>query len=811
MALLSLPVDEVLPELWAALEGGNRVILEAPPGAGKSTQVPLFLLPKLPGRILMLEPRRLAARSLARYLASRLGEKPGQTIGYRTRTDSAVGPGTRLEIVTEGILVRRLQNDPELDGISLVIFDEFHERNLVGDLALALALDVQEGLRDDLKLLVMSATLEGERLRRFLEPCARVQSQGRSFPVDIRYQAPKPNQPWLGLCESVVLNTLAAEPGSMLVFLPGGGEIRRLAQNLEGRLAEDIDCYPLYGDLDKGLQDAAIAPPKPGRRKLVLATPIAETSLTIEGIRLVVDAGWCRRPMLDGATGMSQLKLCRISQASATQRAGRAGRLEPGIAIRLWGESQQQSLAQHSPPEILEADLGPLALELAQWGTEPGQLHWLDSPPAKPWREAQQLLDQLDALEAGKITAAGRAMARLGCHPRLAHMLTQVAQEAARDLKEACLLAALLEERDPFASWDSDIASRLPMLGKHAIARQAERYQRQLKAQGDADWSLGAMLSLAYPERIARQVAPGRYRLAMGRGAVLAEGDRLWGCPWLVVAQMSGDKGDALIRLAAPVDEDDWRALHERHIRWQPRLDWEGERLVAQQEERYGALVLASKPLADLSREDKVKALCDWLRRQGSQSLPWDEGARQLQLRIQCAALWLPGEPWPLVDDDSLMAALEDWLGPYLGEIRSKGALAKLDLAQALRGLLPWPLPKLLDDKLPSKLLVPTGQHFALEYRPDEPPVLSVPIQALYGQLASPTLCDGAVTVTCALLSPARRPLQVTRDLAGFWAGSYSEVRKEMRGRYPKHDWPEDPANAKPTRFTKKRQQSENQ
>ncbi|WP_123420346.1 ATP-dependent helicase HrpB [Gallaecimonas pentaromativorans] len=803
----SLPVDEVLPQLTSALAQHSRLILEAPPGAGKSTQVPLHLLKTLGGAIIMLEPRRLAARSLARYMASILGEKPGQTIGYRTRTDSAVGPETRLEIVTEGILVRRLQSDPELDGVSLVIFDEFHERNLTGDLALALAMDVQAGLRDDLKLLVMSATLDGDRLEKLLSPCARVQSLGRSFPVQLRYQAPKVNQPWLGLCGSVVVNTLAEEPGSMLVFLPGGGEIRRLAADLEGRLPADVDLYPLYGDLDKALQDEAIAPPKAGRRKLVLATPIAETSLTIEGIRLVVDSGWCRRPMLDVATGMSQLKLCRISQASATQRAGRAGRLEPGIAIRLWGESQQQSLSAQTPAEIVEADLAPLVLELAQWGvSDPATLNWLDLPPPRPWREAVKLLAQLDAIDEGRISAQGRAMARLGCHPRLAHMLTQVAAEAGSSLKEASLLAALLEERDPFPGWDADIEGRLSALGKHTIARQAERYQRQLKGKGQERWSLGAMLSLAYPERIAMAVAPGRYRLAMGRGAKLAEGDRLWGSPWLVVAQMSGDKGDALIRLAAAVNLDDWQALHSRHLYWQARLDWEGERLTAQEEQRYGELVLATRPLASLTEQQRVTALCDWLRRQGMGALPWDEASRQYQTRILCARQWLPGEPWPDVSDDALLGNLESWLGPYLGEVRSKQALAKLDLRQALESYLAWPLPQTLAQKLPGRLEVPTGQQFALEYRLEEPPVLSVPIQALYGQLASPTLCDGQVVVTCALLSPARRPLQVTRDLAGFWAGSYKDVRKEMRGRYPKHEWPEDPANAKPTRFTKNRQ-----
>ncbi|WP_192954706.1 ATP-dependent helicase HrpB [Gallaecimonas mangrovi] len=807
----SLPVDEVLPQLTSAIAEHQRLILEAPPGAGKSTQVPLRLLKVLSGTIIMLEPRRLAARSLARYMASTLGEKAGQTVGYRTRTDSAVSADTRLEVVTEGILVRRLQTDPELEGVSLVIFDEFHERNLTGDLALALALDVQSGLRDDLKILVMSATLDGERLHTMLAPCARIQSQGRSFPVDVRYLAPKVNQPWLGLCSAVVLSTLASEPGSMLVFLPGGGEIRRLAADLGARLPDDVDLYPLYGDLDKALQDAAIAPPGNGRRKLVLATPIAETSLTIEGIRLVIDSGWCRRPLLDVATGMSQLKLCRISQASATQRAGRAGRLAPGIAIRLWGESQQQSLSAQTPPEILASDLAPLALELAQWGIhEPAQLAWLDLPPTRPWAEACKLLGQLDALEDGRITKAGRQMARLGCHPRLAHMLTLVAEQAGPSLKQAALMAALLEERDPFSQWDSDIEGRLTALGKHPIARQSERYLRQLRPHGEVRWSLGAILSLAYPERIAVEVSPGRYRLAMGRGARLAEGDRLWGTPWLVVAQMSGDKGDATIRLAAAVAEDDWQALHQRHIHWQPRLDWQGERLVAQQEQRYGALVLATKALPNLDDGQRTAALCDWLRRQGAQALPWDDASRQLQTRILCAKQWLPHMPWPDVSDEALLDTLESWLGPYLSTVKSKQALTKVDLRQAMEAALPWPLPKELARLLPTRLEVPTGQQFALEYRLDEAPVLSVPMQALYGQTASPTICDGKVVVTCALLSPARRPLQVTRDLAGFWAGSYSEVRKEMRGRYPKHDWPEDPANASPSRFTKKRQQREN-
>lgn len=807
----SLPVDAVLPELLAAVDTHQRIMLEAPPGAGKSTQVPLALLAHLEGTIIMLEPRRLAARSLARYLASLRGEQPGQSIGYRTRSDSAVSAQTRLLIVTEGILIRLLQKDPFLEGVALVIFDEFHERNLPGDLALALTMDVQQGLREDLKLLVMSATLDGARLAEHLAPCARIQSNGRSFPVALRYQPPRANQPWLTLCQQTVLQLLAEEPGSMLVFLPGGGEIRRLASLLEGQLPSDVVLFSLYGDLDKKQQDAAIAPPEAGQRKVVLATPIAETSLTIEGIRLVVDSGWCRRPQLDPATGMSQLKLCRISQASATQRAGRAGRLAPGIAVRLWGESQQQSLAAQSPADISQADLTSTALEVALWGAS--ALPWLEPPPEKPWQEAKALLRQLDALQGDNLTAAGRAMAQLACHPRLAHMLTTVASQAPGSLREACYLAALLEERDPFHQWDSDLDPRLQALQRAPqIRRQGERYWQQLGgARTGKQCSLGAMLVLAYPERLAQQVAPGRYRLAMGRGARLAEDDRLWGSPWLVVANMTGSQGDQHIRLAAAVDEAHWRALLSHHIHWHPRLDWQADGLIAQQEARYGALVLDTRPLNTLTSEQKVAALCDGLRRQGLPALPWNSAAEQLRLRVALAAELLPEHPWPDMSDGNLLAKLEHWLGPFLGQVSRPAALAKVDLLAALRAWLPWPLPALLDEKLPVKLTVPTGQTVTLEYRAGQAPLLSVPIQALYGQLNSPTLCDGKVTVTCALLSPARRPLQVTGDLAGFWAGSYSEVRKEMRGRYPKHEWPADPANAQPTRYTKKRQQRESQ
>ncbi|WP_341501978.1 ATP-dependent helicase HrpB [Gallaecimonas sp. GXIMD4217] len=810
-----LPVNAILPELLAKLAGQSRFVLEAPPGAGKSTQVPLALLkaPELAGQsILMLEPRRLAARSLARYLASCLGEKPGQSVGYRTRQDSAVGPDTRLEIVTEGILVRRLQHAPLLEGVGMVIFDEFHERNLQGDLALALSLDVQQGLRDDLKLLVMSATLEGARLAEHLGGAVRLQSQGRSYPVAIRHVAPRANQRWLDLCRGQILGALAAEPGSVLVFLPGGREIRYLARDLEGQLPDDVDCYPLFGDLDRRLQDQAIAPPEPGRRKLVLATPIAETSLTIEGIRVVIDSGWCRRPKVDPGTGLTRLETVRISQASSTQRAGRAGRLEPGVAVRLWGESQQQSLAPQDQPEILEAELSALVLELAAWGTgDPAQLDWLDAPPAKAVQAARTLLQALDAIDdQGRISAQGRAMARLGCHPRLAHMLCWTERRAGGSIREASLLAALLEEKDPFPNWDADIEGRLAQIkASSPIGRQAQHYQRRLKAQNDYRAEPGLLLAMAFPERVAREVAPGRYRMASGRAARLAEGDRLWGQPHLVVAAASDSGGDGLIRLAAPLALATWLPEVQGHLAWQPRLDWDKQagRLLAVEELRFGQLVLETRPLKSLTDEQRSQALCDWIRRQGLQVLPWDDGCRQLQARVQCARDWLAEESWPDLGDQALLTTLEDWLGPFLGSVRKQADLQKLPLLDALKAALPWPLPKRLDEALPRKLTVPTGQSFAIDYVPGQAPALSVPIQAMYGQLDSPRVADGKVVVTLALLSPARRPLQITTDLAAFWAGSYAEVRKEMRGRYPKHEWPDDPAQAKPTRFTKKQQQ----
>lgn len=823
---MKFPIDAVLPQLLGTLRHHSNAVLQAPPGAGKTTRVPLALLDEAwlqGGRIIMLEPRRLAARNAAHFMAASLGEPVGGQVGYRVRLDSQVGPETRIEVVTEGILTRMLQDDPTLEGVGLVIFDEFHERSLQADLGLALCLESQAALRPDLKLLVMSATLDGAATARALGDAPVISSAGRSHPVALNYRplpARASRQQLLQHVCAVTLEALDQEDGSALVFLPGAAEIRQVEQRLRNsNLGTEVLIAPLYGELSLADQERAIRPPPPGQRKVVLATNIAETSLTIEGIRLVIDSGLARQPRFEPGTGLTRLETVNISQASAEQRRGRAGRLEPGVCYRLWPEGQAR-LDQRSA-EILEADLAPLALELARWGCrDPAQLTWLDPPPAASYQQAQGLLRRLDALDgAGRITPHGQAMAALPLHPRLAHMVLR--GEALGAGQMACQLAALLSERDPLRrsdEQDSDVHSRLALLqdpqrakghGLGRIQQAARQLQRQLGVGADEpDLGLaGVLLGFAYPDRIAqrRPGSAGRYRLANGRGAAFTAHEALANAPWLVIAALAAGQTEARIFLAAAIDQDQiethFATLIEAHteVAWDPRE----QAVRARRQRRLDALVLADKPWPDADPEQVRSALLQGIAETGLQCLPWDRRSRQWQQRVQFLHRLEPTQ-WPDVSDAALGASLAQWLGPFLTGMSRLSHLSRLDLQAALDALLPWPQQRRLEELAPTHMTVPSGSRIALDYAND-PPVLAVRLQEMFGAGDTPTIAGGRVRLLLHLLSPAQRPLQVTQDLEGFWAGSYAEVRKEMKGRYPKHYWPEDPRQAAPTRHAKPR------
>ena len=830
----------------------HAVVLEAPPGAGKTTAVPLALYQSewLQGQsILMLEPRRLAARAAASYMAHLLGEVVGQTVGYRVRMDSQVSSQTRIEVVTEGILTRRLQRDPELAGVGLVIFDEFHERNLHSDLALALCRDVQQGLREDLRLLVMSATLDGERIAALLE-APRLRSEGRSYPVDIRYLAPQPGQRMEVATAMAVRQAVADEQGDVLVFLPGTGEIRRCEQLL--RDLGSVVCTPLYGDLPLTAQQAAIEPDRQGRRKVVLATAIAETSLTIEGIGVVIDSGWQRLARFDPNSGLGRLETVRVSHAAATQRAGRAGRLGPGVCYRLWGEGIQRGLLPFNSPEMLEADLAPLALELAQWGiADPGQLSWLDPPPAAALAQARKLLTELEALDTtGRITPMGQQMLRWPLHPRLAHMLvraTELADQSPQALAWlpalACDLAALLSERDPLRrqhdEQDPDLALRVEALqalrrnGADAasrlgadpracklIERNAAQWRRQLQRTACNDpfdhGLLGLLLALAYPDRIARrrEGGEGRYLLANGRGARMPTA-RLAQPDWLVAAVLDGAGSEARIWLAAGLDESVLQQYFASRIQCESEIYWDRQTqaVVAAQRCRIGEVILSQRPLhGRLEPQAMLAAMLDGIRSIGLEGLPWDDEARQLQARVCSLHHWLaassvsPGPVWPDLSGVWLAAHLEQWLAPYLTGLGRREHLQRLDMQAILRAQLDWLQQQQLEAQAPTHVTVPSGSRKRLHYQTDgTPPVLAVKLQELFGLSETPRIAGGRIPLTLHLLSPAQRPIQVTQDLASFWNNTYAEVKKELKGRYPKHPWPDDPMQAVPTARAKPR------
>ncbi|HUK09148.1 MAG TPA: ATP-dependent helicase HrpB [Stellaceae bacterium] len=833
-----LPAAETVPALRDALDRKGVALLQAPPGSGKTTLVPLALLGERwlgERRIVMLEPRRLAARAAARRMASMLSEAVGATVGYRTRLDSRIGTSTRIEVVTEGILIRQLQEDPSLEGTGLLIFDEFHERSLDGDLGLALALESRRALRPELRLLVMSATLDIAAVAELMGGAPVISGEGRRFSVDLRYlDRPAPEQLEAAVV-AAVRGALGRERGSLLVFLPGLREIRRVERRLaEIDLASDVLVAPLYGDLAPAAQDAAIAPAPPGRRKIVLATSIAETSLTIEGVRVVIDSGLARRPRFDPRTGMTRLVTSRVSQAAAEQRRGRAGRIEPGICYRLWPEQEQTALAAHTQPEVMDADLAPLALELACWGArDPLALAWLDPPPAAAFAQAMTLLRELGAVDAaGGVTAHGRDMGALGFHPRLVHMMLRARESDTAPT--AAAIAAVLSERDVIrarpGARDSDLRLRLEMLqegvGRHSLPpglaldrgaiERARDLQRQwcrslgVRVEPIEPSAAGRVLALAYPDRLAQRRSGiiGSFRLANGAGAALAAGDPLANEEFLAVAELDGDPRNARIFLAAPVTraeiEQDFADAIERVdlIAWDERE----EAVLARHQERLRALVLSDAPLRDPPQEHVRAALIAALRNRGVIALPWSEAAIQLRNRVRFVRT-LPGESerWPDITDTALIDRLDEWLGPVVTGITRLGQITPFHLDQGLAAMLSFEQRRRLDELAPTHVTVPSGSRVPIDYGAGDVPVLAVRLQELFGLAETPAIARESVPLLLHLLSPAGRPLQVTRDLRGFWRSSYRQVRSEMRGRYPKHPWPDDPLTAPPTRRTKRR------
>lgn len=828
----ALPIEHVLPALYQALEQSSSVVLQAPPGAGKTTRVPLALLHAswLQGRrILMLEPRRLAARAAARRMASTLGEAVGGTVGFRVRGESRVGAATRIEVVTEGILTRLLLDDATLDRYGALLFDEFHERGIHADLGLALTLQTQELLRPDLRILVMSATLDGSAVATLLGHAPVVTSFGRQYQVEIRHLPPAPNIRIEDVVASNVRMALARDNGSILAFLPGQGEIRRCLATLErAGIPDDVRLLSLYGDLSPAAQDAAIAPGQEGIRKVVLATSIAETSLTIEGIRIVIDSGLSRVSRFSARTGMSRLETVRVSRASADQRSGRAGRTTPGVSYRLWAVEEDAHLADRSRPEMLEADLASLALDLAAAGIhDPRELRWLDTPPAAALEHARALLRELGALDAAhRITPHGREISSFGLHPRLAHMLL-----SARALERgatACVIAALLEERDVIRRdaqfRDLDLRTRVALIAEDArgagddvdrdavrrVREQSRTWRKLLRVPGAErvdEHATGRLLALAYPERVAqrRDGAGDRYLLRNGSGAVLPDPGVLANAPYLAIADLDGRSPQSRVYLAAPIDREEIDASFAGDIEVREIVVWdanaEGVRAVRQ--ERLGAIVLHESALRSVGADANAEAILDAIRHGVGLSLPWSDSARLLRDRI--GFLRTLDSSWPDFNEPALLETMDDWLRPHLAGVRRRAQFDQLPMPDLLLGMLTWEQRRQLDDLAPTHVVVPTGSRIPVTYEDPSAPSIAVRLQEMFGLADTPRIAGGRVPVTLHLLSPALRSVQVTRDLAGFWRSSYFDVRKDLRGRYPKHEWPEDPLNATPTRRAKPR------
>ncbi|EHH3740312.1 ATP-dependent helicase HrpB [Vibrio parahaemolyticus] len=814
-----LPIEAVMPQLLTAVKHQHQVILKAAPGAGKSTYFPLQLIQNqvVTGKVIMLEPRRLAARNIARYLAEQLGEQVGQRVGYRVRGETKVSASTQLEIVTEGVMTRMIQNDPELDGVDLLIFDEFHERSIHADTALALSLEVQEALRDDLKLVVMSATLDQEALQSLLPEACYIESEGRSFAVETRYAPLTANDHLPTVIAKNIESLMNKESGSLLAFLPGVAAIKQVQERLS-HLPDDVEVCPLYGQLSFTEQQKAISPAEKGKRKVVLATNIAETSLTIDGIRLVVDSGLERVARFDLKNGLTRLEQTRIAQSSAIQRAGRAGRIEEGICVRLYSESQLKQQPQVPQPEILHSDLASLVMELAFWGTtDILELKWLDIPSAAALRQAKQLLFSLGLItEQGQLTAEGKQAHDLGVEPRAAAMLIKSQSHSDKMVNVALAAVALIEEPERNVTniahslhrWLSGSHPKKSLLLKRAqsLAHKLDTTFSLREVDEDA---LPLVLSLAFPDRIAQQRANqfGRFALANGHGAECRPDDMLGGCEYLVAIDlMRSHSNSSQIHLACELDVNILQTTFDSLFSTKEVVDWDEKRgrLVAEKQRKLGQLVIERVSLPNPGKEKMTQALLTYVRRQGLSSLNWTPAAESLLERIRCAVDWLPEQAWPMFDEASLLDSLDEWLEPYMTSVASVKDLSKINLVEALNARLGWPLNQHLDEWLPEHYQLPTGTKKRIRYQHGHEPVLSVRMQEVFGESTSPTVAIGRKRLVLELLSPAQRPLQVTSDLAAFWNGSYKDVQKEMKGRYPKHVWPDDPANHVATTKTKR-------
>jgi ATP-dependent helicase HrpB len=855
-----LPIDAVLDDLARTLERHNAAVLVAPPGAGKTTRVPLALLDApwaKAKKIIVLEPRRIAARASAERMAHTLGQRVGETVGYRVRFGSKVSRVTRIEVVTEGIFSRQILDDPELNGVAAVLFDEFHERSLDADLGLALARDAQTGLREDLRILVMSATLDGARVARLLGEAPVVASEGRAFPVETRYLGRKADAPVERQMAEAIETALRADPGSVLAFLPGAAEIRR-TQNLLAERVHDaaIEIVPLFGALDAAVQDRAIAPPPKDHRKVVLATSIAETSLTIEGVRIVVDSGLARVPRYEPDIGLTRLETVRASRAAVDQRRGRAGRTEPGVCYRLWDEPQTASLAAYTQPEILSADLSSLVLDLAQWGvSDPSNLAFLDSPPAPALKEARELLRELGALDGdGRITDEGRSLRALALPPRLARMIVDSHRLGAG--RAAAAIAAVLTERG-LGGDQVDLDVRLDAFRRdrsqraEAAHHQAQRWAAQVavtspSSLGGEGWgggsqgrgvrvatptpnpfpqgggerrdlrtteekpSTGIMLALAFPDRVARNRGNGSFVLANGRGAAIERTTALSRAPYIAVAELTGTAMQGRILLAAPITQAEIEAHFADQIETADEISFDrgAMALRARRKKTLHAITLSETPLALEPSAETARIFADGLVAAGLDQLPWSKPIKQWRDRVmflRAAETATPENPWPDLSDDALIAQREAWLVPALLDKASLKAFSAGDMSEALQALLPWSLRARLDREAPTHFEAPTGTQLAIDYEAEQGPTIAVRLQELFGLTSHPSIARGAIPLVLELLSPAHRPVQVTRDLPGFWRGSYAGVRSDLRGRYPRHPWPEDPASAMPTRRVKPR------
>ena len=821
------PIQALLPEIIASLEQHTRLVLEAPPGAGKTTQVPLALLNaswREGGKILILEPRRVAARAAAGFMAQQLGEAVGETVGYRIRFEQKISAATRIEVLTEGLLTRMIQDDPMLDGVAAILFDEFHERHLAGDLGLALALDIQQQVRPDLRLIVMSATLDGERLAKQLD-APRLSSAGRSFAVDVQHFPARKDESLNFQCRRAIEQALAAHPGDLLVFLPGRREISALQKLLEPFESPELEVLPLHGDLPIEQQSQALRPAAPGVRRVVLASNVAESSVTLPGVRVVIDSGLAREPRFDPNSGFSRLDLVSISQASADQRAGRAGRVSAGWCYRLWPASQRLEPMRRA--EIQHSELSALALELAAWGN--AALCFVDAPPSGPFRAAIDLLKRLGALDAeGRITPQGKRQLALGTHPRLAAMLLAAPDDAEQAL--ACDLAALIEARDPLlgyrgndwqARWQAlaDYRARKAVSGASASALKqldmaTSQWRRRLRCQTlpPAHVSahlLGDVLLHAFPDRIAKQhdQDPLRYSLASGKMARIHADSPLYGEPWLCASELKFEAKEALILRAAPLDESRLQSDFPERFIEQDQVRWDDKQnaLIARREVRFDQIVLSSKSAGKVDPEQDAEALCAVVRQKGLSLLPWSGNAQQFRERVACLRGWLPELELPDASDESLMAALDTWLKPALLGKSRLDALSNAELSDALYSLYSWSERQRIDQLAPAHISVPSGLQRAIHYQAGSTPVLAVKLQELFGLAKSPTVADGRIVVTLHLLSPGGKPLQITQDLSNFWNSTYAEVRREMKIRYPRHPWPEDPWSATATHKTKPR------